>query len=175
MAVTEIVKYPSPILKKKSKAVKKIELEITSLIEDMIDTMHAAPGIGLAAPQVGKSIRLIVFDIGDGPIEIVNPKIRKRSGQQVFVEGCLSVPNLEAPVTRSGKVTVTGMNRKGQEILIKGEGLLATVLQHEIDHLDGKLFIDRVSDPSDIRTVTKEKARERDNVCLQDRSEECMM
>ncbi|MFA6170216.1 MAG: peptide deformylase [Candidatus Margulisiibacteriota bacterium] len=156
----KIVKFPSPVLRKKAKAVKKVTPEIVRLIDEMIETMHAAPGVGLAAPQVGKSLQVIVVDIGAGPIAFVNPKVIKRSGCQVYVEGCLSLPGVEAPVERSNHVLVKGLSRDGQPLSVDAAGFLATVFQHEIDHLDGKVLIDRVSDPSLIKFVTKKEPKE---------------
>ena len=158
----KIVHFPNPVLKKKAKAVKKITTEIIQLITDMIQTMHAAPGVGLAAPQVGESIRVIVADVGDGPVAIINPKIVSKSGKQTFAEGCLSLPGIEAPVCRAKKIVLRGLNKCGTKIEIKADGLIATVLQHEIDHLDGKVFVDRVEDPSTIRhmSIDQEKKEE---------------
>ena len=151
--VKKILKFPNPVLRKKAKAVKKVTPEIVKLIDDMIETTHAAPGVGLAAPQVGRSIQVIVADVGPGPIALVNPKVLERSGSQVFTEGCLCLPGVEAPVERASWVRVKGLDRDGNEMFVTAEGLLATVLQHEIDHLEGMLFIDRVKDPSLIRHV----------------------
>jgi len=175
MAKLKILKYPSPTLRKKSKAIKKVDKKIKDLIDDMAQTMYEAPGIGLAAPQVGELVRLVTIDIGEGLIPLINPKITKRSGEQEFVEGCLSLPNLEAPITRSQCVTVKGLDKNGKHVEIEALGLLATVLQHEIDHLDGKLFIDRVADPSLIRPMTKPEAAARDKVCEAGKTDECMM
>lgn len=157
--VLKIVKFPNPILRKKAKAVKKITPAITRLIDDMIETMHAAPGVGLAAPQVAKSIRVIVADIGQNPIALVNPRIIEKSGHQVFTEGCLCLPGVEAPVERASHVLVKGLDREGKTVEIRAEGLLATVLQHEIDHLEGVVFIDRVKDPAQIMYVPREKEK----------------
>ncbi|MBU0572869.1 MAG: peptide deformylase [Candidatus Margulisiibacteriota bacterium] len=154
MSILDILRYPNPVLRKKCKAVKKVDDSICRLIKDMIDTMHEAPGVGLAAPQVGKNIRLIVVDIGEGAFAVVNPKIKKKSGKQMFEEGCLCLPGLIGPVERSSYVLVTGLDRNGEPLTIEAEGYLATVLQHEIDHLEGKLFIDRVKDNNAIRQVT---------------------
>lgn len=158
----KIVRFPNPVLRKKSKAVKKVTPEICRLIDDLIATMHDAPGVGLAAPQVGESLRVIVADIGAGTLELINPKVVKKHGAQTITEGCLSLPGVEAPVTRAFKATVTGQDRTGRKVEIEAEGLLATVLQHEIDHLDGYVFIDRVADPSQIEHVAfkKEKKEE---------------
>lgn len=158
----KVLRFPNPVLRKKSKAVKKVTPEIVKLIDDMIETMHAAPGVGLAAPQVGKSIRVIVADVGQCPIALVNPKILDKSGSQTFTEGCLCLPGVEAPVERASHARVKGLDREGNEITIVAEALLATVLQHEVDHLEGMLFIDRVKDPSLIRHVppSREKKEE---------------
>lgn len=155
----KIVKFPNPLLKKKAKAVRKVTPAIVKLIDKMIETMHAAPGVGLAAPQVGESIRLIVADIGEGPLTLINPKIIKKSGKQTFTEGCLSLPGIEGLVERASCVSVTGLGHRGNKIEITAEGLLATVLQHEIDHLDGLVFIDRIKDPSLIKYVPREKEK----------------
>ena len=154
--IRKLIRFPHPILRKKSKAAKRITPEIVKLIDDMIETMHAAPGVGLAAPQVGESVRVIVADIGEGPIALVNPKVVEKSGKQTFTEGCLCLPGVEAPVTRAAQVAVTGRDRSGKNVRVEATGLLATVLQHEIDHLDGMVFIDRVSDPSLIKHVPPE-------------------
>jgi len=174
MSTLEIIKYPNPLLKKKSKAVKRVDDRTKKLITDMTETMHEAPGVGLAAPQVGELLRIIVVDIGEGPLAIVNPKLKKRSGEQIFVEGCLSLPNLEAPVKRASKILVSGMDRNGKAFLLEAEALLATVIQHEMDHLDGKLFIDR-ADPGQIKHLSREETSKRDSTCSLEKSEECMM
>jgi len=160
----KIVHFPNPILKKKAKAVKWVTPEVIRLVNDMLETMRAAPGIGLAAPQVGVLLRVIVAEINDetGPVALINPKIIARDGEQTYTEGCLSLPGVEAPVKRASTVVARGWDKSGQEIEVIAKGLLATVLQHEIDHLDGKVFIDRVADPSTIkhRAFDKEKKEE---------------
>jgi peptide deformylase len=158
----KILRFPNPILRKKAKAVKRVTTEIAKLITDMIETMKNAPGVGLAAPQVGESVRVIVADVGDGTIALINPKIVSKSGQQTFTEGCLSLPGVEAPVERAGHVVVKGMDRSGRSVTVEAKGLMATVLQHEIDHLDGYVFIDRVADPSLIKHLpfSQEKKEE---------------
>jgi peptide deformylase len=158
----KILRFPNPILRKKAKAVKKVTAEIVRLIDDMIETMHAAPGVGLAAPQVGESVRVIVADVGEGPIALINPKILEKSGTQTFTEGCLCLPGVEAPVERASRVLVKGTGRSGKTVTLEARGLLATVFQHEIDHLDGLVFIDRVKDPSLIKHMpfAKEKREE---------------
>jgi peptide deformylase len=150
MALLEIFKYPDPVLQKKAKPVKDIDASIQKLIEDMIETMYQAPGIGLAATQVGRPIRIIVFDTapreeGRNPSFLINPEIIEGEGEQTLEEGCLSVPEYFSEVKRKARVKVLGLDVKGKPVEICGEGVLATVLQHEIDHLDGILFIDRIS------------------------------
>lgn len=145
VAIREIKHYQKDdILRKKSRAVDKIDDRIITLLDDMAETMYQADGVGLAAPQVGILKRIIVIDIGDGIIELINPEILWEKGEQDGEEGCLSIPGYSANVKRPAKVKVKGLNRKGEEIEIVGEGLLARALCHEIDHLNGILFIDRV-------------------------------
>lgn len=153
--VLKIIRFPHPLLRKKAKAIKKVTPAIVKLIDNMLETMHAAPGVGLAAPQVGESIRLFVADVGEGPIAVINPKIIKKSGAQTFTEGCLCLPGVEAPVERAAYVKMKGLGRDGKPLEIEARGLLATVLQHENDHLDGLVFIDRVADPSLIKYVLR--------------------
>jgi peptide deformylase len=150
MAVLDICKYPNPVLKQKAKPVEKIDDEIRVLSQDMIETMYQAPGIGLAANQVGRPVRLIVFDVtqkekGRNPSVVINPEIIEAEGDQTVEEGCLSVPDLYSDVKRRLKIKIRGLDVDGKEVEFCGEGMLATVLQHEIDHLDGILFIDRLS------------------------------
>ena len=144
MAVLEIKIYPDKVLRKRCKQVESVDNEIKRLLEDMSMTMHAANGIGLAAPQVGLDMHLLVADIGEGIIKIVNPKIMARQGVSVMEEGCLSMPGICVKVKRSAKVSVSGLDITGKHQLIDARGLLAHVLQHEIDHLDGRLLIDYV-------------------------------
>lgn len=142
-----IYRYDIPseneVLRKPAEPVTRISRSITKLIDDMIVTMYAADGVGLAAPQVGVSKRVIVVDVGDGPIELINPELVRAEGSEVGTEGCLSIPDLIGEVERAAKVTVTGLDRHGRKRWVEGEGLLARALLHEIDHLDGILFIDR--------------------------------
>jgi peptide deformylase len=150
MAILEILKYPEPVLAKVAAPVKKIDAGIVQLIDDMLDTMYAAPGVGLAAPQVGRSQRIIVLDIDhEHPrqqvYKLVNPVITLAEGEVTWEEGCLSVVDFTADVKRAAQVQVKAWNEQQQEITIDADGLLAVALQHEIDHLDGKLFIDRIS------------------------------
>lgn len=149
MALLEIKRYPADVLKKKATPVTDIDKDIQRLIDDMVETMYAAPGIGLAAPQVGISKRVIVLDVGyrDGNsdlLTIINPEIILENGIIDSEEGCLSIPGHMVTIKRSGKVVVKGLNRNGKPIEIEAEGLLARALQHEIDHLNGILIIDRL-------------------------------
>jgi len=143
MALRNIRKDGDEILRKKSRNVDVIDDKVKELLRDMAETMYAADGVGLAAPQVGILKRIVVIDIGEGLIELINPAIVEQSGEQIEVEGCLSVPGLQGEVRRPEKVTVKALDADGKEITIKGEGLLAIALCHEIDHLDGILFIDK--------------------------------
>jgi peptide deformylase len=150
MALRRIFTYPEPVLKRRAVDVRNLTAAEAALIEDMVETMYAAPGIGLAAPQVGVSQRIIVLDIdherpGGHLLRIVNPVIVERDDTIVWEEGCLSVPDFTAEVTRAGRVLVTGWSLDEKEIAIEARGLLAVALQHEIDHLEGKLFLDRIS------------------------------
>lgn len=142
MAILKILVEGDPILRKKAQPIPKITKRIKDLAKDMLETMYYAKGVGLAAPQIGVSERLVVIDVGDGPHFLVNPQIINREGQQRDVEGCLSIPGRNEYVTRAEKVTVTAQNLEGKNIKIEGAGLLAVAFQHEIDHLDGILFID---------------------------------
>ncbi len=150
MAVLEIRKYPDKVLKQKALPVMEMDGELQELIDNMIETMYAAPGVGLAAPQVGVSKRLAVIDISTKGTEmplvvLINPVFLLKEGSIEFEEGCLSLPEYTAKIERAEKVVVRTTDRKGKEIEIEAEGLLAIALQHEIDHLDGLLLIDRIS------------------------------
>lgn len=135
-----------PVLRLKAKPISKITKRLRVLVKDMLETMYHANGVGLAAPQVGVSERLIVIDVGEGPIVLINPKIVAAEGEERDVEGCLSIPGRSEYITRAAKVKATGINLDGKPVAIEGEGLLARALQHEIDHLDGILFIDYLKD-----------------------------
>lgn len=150
VAVLRILKYPDPLLKKVALPVEHISGDTIRLVQDMVETMYVAPGVGLAAPQVGALQRIIVIDVdyenpGKNLIKLINPEIRHTEGEVVWEEGCLSVIDFTAEVKRAARVEVVGLNEKEQDVSVEGEGLLAVALQHEIDHLDGKLFIDRIS------------------------------
>ena len=143
MAVRTIVKAGDKVLKEVAAPVGKIDKRIKQLLDDMAQTMYDADGVGLAAPQVGVSLRVIVIDIGDGLIELINPQITAKEGCEKGSEGCLSVPGLYGEVERFATVTVEGLDRTGKKISISGSGLLSRALQHEIDHLEGVLFIEK--------------------------------
>jgi peptide deformylase len=150
MAVMDIRKYPDRVLKQKASPVTALDGDLQKLIDDMIETMYAAPGVGLAAPQVGVSKRLAVIDISTKGTEmpllvLINPVFLLKEGSLEFEEGCLSLPEYTAKIERAEKVVVRTTDRKGKEFEIEAEGLLAIALQHEIDHLDGLLLIDRIS------------------------------
>ncbi len=142
MAILNILTEGNPILRKKASEIDKISKRLRELAKNMLETLYDAPGVGLAAPQVGVSERLIVIDIGDGPIMVVNPQIISREGENKDVEGCLSIPGRNEYITRAQKVVVTGIDLTGRKIKKEASGLLARAFQHEIDHLDGILFID---------------------------------
>jgi len=143
MAIRIIRTYGDDVLRKKSRVVDEINQRILLLIKDMKETMYNAKGVGLAAPQVGILKRIVVIDVGDGPIAIINPEIIEMQGSQIANEGCLSVPGVQKSVDRPDKIKIKALGEDGEEIVIEGEGLLARALCHEIDHLDGVLFIDK--------------------------------
>ncbi|NLY43582.1 MAG: peptide deformylase [Clostridiaceae bacterium] len=144
MAIRIIRKVGDDILRKVSRPVEAINKNILTLLDDMAETMREANGVGLAAPQVGVLKRVIVVDVGEGLIELINPEIIHAEGKQIEAEGCLSIPGKVGEVERPAMVVVKGLNRHGEEIEVKGQGLLAKALCHEIDHLNGVLFIDKV-------------------------------
>lgn len=173
MALLEILTYPDPRLAQKSKPVEKFDAALAKLCADMLETMYAAPGIGLAAPQVNVHRQLLVIDIDyetdehdptkltqQNPRVFINPKILKKEGKTLFKEGCLSVPGTYEEVERSEKVTVEYQDVDGKKHTLDAEGLLAIALQHEMDHLDGRLFIDRLSFVKS-RTIKKKIKREK--------------
>src|SRR5205807_489868 len=130
---------------------------IQRLVEDMFETMHAANGVGLAAPQIAKSLRIFVAEYEDRKVAIINPEIIKAEGEEIGTEGCLSIPGYVGDnIRRAAKVTVKGLDARGRPIRVNGEGWFARVMQHEIDHLDGILFLDRLDRPEDLREVSEE-------------------
>ena len=145
MAIREIKKAGDPVLKQIAEPVKKIDKKFKELLNDMTETMHQADGVGLAAPQVGVSLRVVVIDVGDGLLELINPEIISNEGSELGTEGCLSVPGIFGEVERYSKVTVTALDRNNKKLKITGTGLLSRALQHEIDHLNGNLFIEKAT------------------------------
>lgn len=153
MAIREIRKYPDPVLRAKTAPVKQVDEPLQRLIDDMVETMHAAPGVGLAANQVGVPLQLAVIDVSprdekgrrNSLMVIINPEIVAAQGAVVEEEGCLSIPEISEKVKRSAKVVVRAQDRTGKLFEMEAEGLLAKALQHEIDHLNGLLFVDRLS------------------------------
>lgn len=154
MALREIRRVGDPVLRMKAREVRKIGPSLRELVDDMLETMYDAKGVGLAAPQVGVSKRIIVLDVGRGPLALFNPELIRSEGEIVGTEGCLSVPGLVGEVKRAARVMVTGLDREGRRIWVEGEDLLARALQHEIDHLEGVLFLDRALE---IREATAEE------------------
>jgi peptide deformylase len=150
MAILEILKYPDPTLKKVAAPVAAVTAETVRLIGDMVETMYRAPGVGLAAPQVGISRRIIVLDTdhenpGKNLLKLINPEIRHAEGEVLWEEGCLSVVDFTVEIKRAANIKLVALNEEEKEISIDAEGLLAVALQHEVDHLNGKLILDRVS------------------------------
>ncbi|MBI2399274.1 MAG: peptide deformylase [Xanthomonadales bacterium] len=148
MSILNILEFPDPRLRTLATPVESIDAALQALIDDMLETMYAAPGIGLAATQVDVHKQLIVIDVSeskDQPIVLINPKITRRDGEQVYQEGCLSVPGIYADVTRANSVRVEALDRTGAPLAIESDGLLAVCIQHELDHLAGKVFVDYLS------------------------------
>jgi len=148
MAKLEILEFPDPRLRTLAAPVEQVDDALRALIDDMFETMYEAPGIGLAASQVDVHKRLLVLDVSeekDAPLVLINPEILERSGEQVCQEGCLSVPGVYAEVSRADTIRVRALDRDGERFELQADGLLAVCIQHEMDHLDGKLFVDHLS------------------------------
>jgi peptide deformylase len=151
MTIKPLIILPDPLLRQVSQPVERVDSELNQLVDDMLETMYEAPGIGLAAIQVGVPRRLLVIDLAKegedpAPLVFINPKvIRSSDDRSSYEEGCLSIPDYYAEVERPASITVTSLDRTGKEVTTEADGLLATCLQHEIDHLDGVLFIDHIS------------------------------
>lgn len=158
MALRKIRLTGDEILRKKSRIVEKVDGKIRELIDDMVETMHEFNGVGLAAPQVGILKRIIVIDLYDGSpvLKLINPEIKSEEEQQEVEEGCLSFPNQYAKVVRPKKITVTALDENGKEITIEAEDLLAQALSHEIDHLNGILFVDKML-PNTLEYIEQEE------------------
>lgn len=152
-----IVKYGDPVLRAVCSPVDEVGEEMPEFVERMAEIMHEAKGVGLAAPQLGISKRIIVYDVGEGLVAMINPKIVRQSGEQIEpAEGCLSIPGLRGVVKRASDVTVKALDQHGKPMRLKAEGYEARVIQHEVDHLDGVLFIDR-ADPDTLKWLTAEE------------------
>jgi peptide deformylase len=165
MATLPILEFPDPRLRTRAREVLPADFtpELQQLIDDMFETMYAAPGIGLAATQVDRHLRFMVMDVSEDKSEprvFINPQIVESDGHQVYQEGCLSVPGIFADVTRANQITVRALDRQGQTFDLKADGLLAVCIQHEMDHLDGKVFVDYLS-PLKREMVRKKLAKQR--------------
>ncbi|MCG6867232.1 MAG: peptide deformylase [Gammaproteobacteria bacterium] len=148
MAMLEILHFPDPKLRRKAEPVAQVDDDVRRTVDDMFETMYAAPGIGLAAIQVNVALRIIVIDVSerkDSPLCLINPEIVSRDGVEVMEEGCLSVPGVYEKVQRADHIAVRALDRDGDLLEFEADGLLAVCIQHEIDHLDGKLFVDYIS------------------------------
>jgi peptide deformylase len=157
MAIIPIRVVPDPVLRQKSKRVKTIDSSVQRLIDNMIETMHSASGVGLAAPQVGVPLRVIVIGLPEEEnIVLINPEIVRRSGERLVTEGCLSVPGYFGEIKRAQQVTAKGRNLSGKEIRIKAEELMAQALEHEIDHLNGVLYIDHLESTDKLHKIEPE-------------------
>ena len=148
MSIFPIRTFPDPVLTMQASQVAVFDDDLLRLVDDMFATMYDAPGVGLAAPQIGISKQLFVADVGEGPLVMINPEVVAVSGKWKFEEGCLSVPGLRGYVERPSTVQVDYLDEDGQPRRVVAKDFLATVCQHELDHLDGVLYVDRISDPS---------------------------
>ncbi len=149
MALLEVLHYPDPRLRRRAKPVAAVDATVRRLIDDMFETMYAAPGVGLAAVQVGVDRRVVVVDVSEdksAPLALVNPEILEREGEEEMQEGCLSVPGVYEPVRRAERIRYRALDRDGAPIEGAAEGLLAVCIQHECDHLEGRLFVDYLSE-----------------------------
>ncbi len=167
MALRDVITYPHPLLRKRSQKVEAVTEEVRRLIDDMAETMYAHRGVGLAAVQISVHQRVITIDVGEGLLALINPEVLERSGETQMEEGCLCLPGVIVEVDRSERVTVRGLNENGEEVTLPAEGLLARALQHEIEHLDGILIVDKVSRlkrellTGKLRKEAKERAAEK--------------
>jgi peptide deformylase len=161
MAIHKVITAENPILRRKAKKIHRFDPSIQKLAEDMFETMHSARGVGLAAPQIAQSIRIFVAEFEDHKVAMVNPEIVKAEGEVLGIEGCLSIPGyIGENIRRAEKIVVKGQDVRGKSIKVNAEGWFARVLQHEIDHLDGILFLDRLDRPEDLREVREEDEEE---------------
>ena len=168
MSVSSIRVYGDPVLNSQAAEVTDIDQKVVSLVESMIETMYAAPGVGLAANQVGIQKRIFVYDIGDGPLTVINPSIVESDGEWTYEEGCLSVPGLSWEITRPNQIHLVGLDLDGNEISVETDEFEGRVFQHEMDHLEGKVFVEYLSPLKRNRIKTKlvkqKKDEERDGV-----------
>jgi peptide deformylase len=162
MAILRIRALGDPVLREPARDVERFDLSLRKLGDDMLETMYDAPGVGLAAPQVGMSLRFFVFDAGDGagPAAMANPMITSAEGETEEEEGCLSIPGVYHPTRRALRVRVEGLTLEGEPLTLEGEDLLARIFQHETDHLDGKLYIDRLSEQGRRKVLSELRERE---------------
>jgi peptide deformylase len=157
MAILKVLTVPEPVLRQKSKRVRNIDSSIRKLAGDMLETMHAAPGVGLAAPQVGVPLRVIVIGMPEEEdFVLINPEVVRQTGERLVTEGCLSVPGYYGEIKRAQRVTVKGKDLSGKEVRIKAEELLAQALEHEIDHLNGVLYIDHLESQDRLHKIEPE-------------------
>ena len=145
MAVYKILEIGAEVLREKAREVKAVNSSILKLLDNMVDTLHDAEGVGLAAPQIGVSKRVIVVEVEEKLYELINPVVLEKEGEICSEEGCLSIPDMTGEIMRAEKICVRGLDRKGEPVEVRGDGLLARALQHELDHLDGVLFVDKAT------------------------------
>ncbi len=158
MTIHKIITTENPILRQKAKKIHRFDPSIQKLINEMFETMHEANGVGLAAPQIAQSIRVFVAEFEERKVALVNPEIVKRDGEVLGREGCLSIPGYYGDnIRRAEKIVVKGLDARGKAVKVHADGWFARVLQHEIDHLDGILFLDRLDTPEDLHEVTDEE------------------
>jgi peptide deformylase len=172
MAKLDILTFPDPRLRNKALPVPRVDGEVQRLVDDMLETMYAAPGIGLAAVQVNVPRRVVVIDVSeahDEPLCLINPVILARDGEEEMDEGCLSVPGFFETVKRAERVRVEALDREGERFTLEADGLLAVCIQHEIDHLDGKLFVDHISMLKRQRIRRKLEKEQRQNATVSEK------
>jgi peptide deformylase len=158
MAIQKIITSENPILRQKAKKVHHFDSSIPRLISDMFETMHVSNGVGLAAPQIAISLRIFVAEYEERKVAMINPEIVKAEGEQIGPEGCLSIPGyIGDNIRRAEKIVVKGLDQRGKPMKVEAEGWFARIMQHEIDHLDGILFLDRLDSPNDLRELTDEE------------------
>jgi peptide deformylase len=165
MAIRTIIKHPDPVLRRKAKRVNHVDESLNRLIDDMIETMYHTSGIGLAAPQVGVSLKIAVIGMPEEEvIVLVNPEVVKKSGERVVIEGCLSIPGYRGEIKRAEKVTFKAFDRNGKAFRIKADELLAEALEHEIDHLNGILYIDHLESPDKLEKIEVSEGNYEDSI-----------